>query len=875
LDENRWLLSRRLGPTLVSLGLILTLVAASSANATVTASFENGRLTVSSDADDAIDVTCEGGQTKVNGQDPGSPVPCSSVQWIDVTGGPGGNAIDLSAVSAVDFTLLYWTHVDGLGGADDITGSSSNLPEERLDGGADDDVLSGGGGTDIVLGGANNDVLNGGAGDDQVSGGFGNDVLNGDSGDDWLLGWTGDDIFHGGDGIDVADYALANYHTEITIDGLPGDGELAHDGNPHENDNVGLDVENVSGGFWNDYIVGSSAVNFLSGGNDGADELLGGPGPDLLDGGLGFPEFGEDILRGEDGDDSLLARVGRSSFFGGSGADTVDYSAQLSDVSITLDDVRNDGLNGLDNVHTDVETVLSGSGNDSLAGDADANVLVGGGGNDVLDGGLGSDELQGGSGTDRVSYATRTGGVVADLEGDGDDGEPGELDAIASDVEGLVGGSGADVLTGSPGDNFLSGGGGSDLLPGGAGADELVGASGNDELDGDLGDDRLDGGLGADHLAGGTGLDELSYADRTNSVYVDLLVGEGNGEPGENDSTSGIEQVVGGAGDDVLLGDPGDDALEGGAGRDLLDGREGADRLAGGDGFDLADYSPRAAPVEVDLDGEVGDDGEIDEGDTVLADVEDLAGGSGADTLIGNGSENIIDGGQGADVISGLGAFDLADYSQRVNRVIADLDGLSGDDGEAGEGDTLSADIEGIAGGSGSDVLGGGDGDNFLAGGAGLDQMTGGTGFDFLMGDSGDDTIDSLDDEEDVVVCGSEIDTAIADAFDDVDVDCEYVSNGTPPPPPPPPPPAPPPPPPPPAPLPPPPPPSRPVQCRVPKLIGLRLATARVRIRRAHCSVGRVSRRRSSRVGRVLRQSPRPGSIRRRGARINLVVGKR
>jgi len=92
-----------------------------------------------------------------------------------------------------------------------------------------------------------------------------------------------------------------------------------------------------------------------------------------------------------------------------------------------------------------------------------------------------------------------------------------------------------------------------------------------------------------------------------------------------------------------------------------------------------------------------------------------------------------------------------------------------------------------------------------------------------------------------------------------------------PPPPPPPPPPQPPPPPPPP-PLPPPPPPTR---CRVPNVVGLRLASARLRIRRAHCSVGRVRRARSRRVGRVLAQSPRPGTRRPAGTPVRLVVGRR
>jgi Tol biopolymer transport system component len=70
------------------------------------------------------------------------------------------------------------------------------------------------------------------------------------------------------------------------------------------------------------------------------------------------------------------------------------------------------------------------------------------------------------------------------------------------------------------------------------------------------------------------------------------------------------------------------------------------------------------------------------------------------------------------------------------------------------------------------------------------------------------------------------------------------------------------------------PPPAPPVRCIVPRVVGLRLGTARARIGRAKCRVGRVRRARSRRVGRVLSQSPRARSVRPRGTRVNLVVGR-
>jgi PASTA domain-containing protein len=63
--------------------------------------------------------------------------------------------------------------------------------------------------------------------------------------------------------------------------------------------------------------------------------------------------------------------------------------------------------------------------------------------------------------------------------------------------------------------------------------------------------------------------------------------------------------------------------------------------------------------------------------------------------------------------------------------------------------------------------------------------------------------------------------------------------------------------------------------CRVPNVVGQRLARARTRIRQAHCSVGRIRRRHSRRVGRVLAQSPRAGTRLSFRGRVSLVVGRR
>src|SRR5205823_5950527 len=98
------------------------------------------------------------------------------------------------------------------------------------------------------------------------------------------------------------------------------------------------------------------------------------------------------------------AADGMDTMFGGSGAagdtdkgiDTVDYSKRTSRVRISTDDNPNDGATAtnvsgdkvsieLDNVHSDIENMKGGAGNDDLrGGENQANRIEGNGGNDYL-----------------------------------------------------------------------------------------------------------------------------------------------------------------------------------------------------------------------------------------------------------------------------------------------------------------------------------------------------------------------------------------------------------------------------------------------------------------------------------------------------------
>ena len=89
-----------------------------------------------------------------------------------------------------------------------------------------------------------------------------------------------------------------------------------------------------------------------------------------------------------------------------------------------------------------------------------------------------------------MTCANRTAAVTVKLDSKANDGSSGEQDKILTDVENLVGGSGADKLTGSKLANVVTGG---------PGADTLVGGDGNDTFYAkDGAKDSLDGGKGTD-----------------------------------------------------------------------------------------------------------------------------------------------------------------------------------------------------------------------------------------------------------------------------------------------------------------------------------------------------------------------------------------
>jgi predicted extracellular nuclease/2',3'-cyclic-nucleotide 2'-phosphodiesterase (5'-nucleotidase family) len=210
------------------------------------------------------------------------------------------------------------------------------------------------------------------------------------------------------------------------------------------------------------------------------------------------------------------------------------------------------------------------AGNDALTGTSATDALYGLDGNDTLIGGTTQfgeyNQLWGGNGIDTASYAWTSSPVIADLRSGAL--MNGVLVDSYNSVENLTGGSGNDILIGTDTD--------ANILSGGAGSDTLYGLAGNDTL---IGGAAASGGV--NQLWGGNGSDTASYLGTAGKVYATI---EGSGayvDSGSGyvltDAYNSIENLTGGSGNDVLIGDSGANVINGGAAADVLYGRGGPD----------------------------------------------------------------------------------------------------------------------------------------------------------------------------------------------------------------------------------------------------------------------------------------------------------
>lgn len=564
----------------------------------------------------------------------------STFDEITLIGDDSSNNLDASSFSGV-------VRLEGRGGADTLIGGSgtNHLSGgegiDRIDGTLGYDILTEerdadfiltstgltiGAETEIFIGLIEEARLIGGAlgnkidaqifgGPVTLEGGEGDDTLLGSSADDILVGGGGNDHLHGGDGDDAYLFDVDELLGLDKLFELPGAGTDTLDFSPtasvavevalnttstqfvHENLSLALssDVafENILGSQQDDTLTGNSAANVISG-NEGSDRIHGGRGEDTLNGGDGTNpaglNFTDTITEGRDANISLTAD---SVFFAGILEDTFTgfeaaeltggSSSNILDASLFTGTVMLDG----------------GAGNDQLVGSPQNDTLLAGPGSDTMLGGLGDDDYVFNSdvplgsetvtdtaGLDLLDFSgTSTVSVSISLELTSAQTINANLTISLSSstaIENVWGGALNDLLTG----NTLA-----NVIEGGNGHDELVGAGGNDLLKGNDGDDTYSFtltssiSLGSDSILEDVtsgGLDTLKFTDSTlDGITLDLGIGHSQEVHSLLDLAlircHSIENIVGGAGNDLLIGNSLNNFFEGGAGDDEISGGLGDD----------------------------------------------------------------------------------------------------------------------------------------------------------------------------------------------------------------------------------------------------------------------------------------------------------
>jgi Ca2+-binding RTX toxin-like protein len=609
---------------------------------------------------------------------------------------PGPIIANLSAtpITVGAITVQPGTVRDGAGSVDTLInienvaliGPASNLADtligsdgaNQLSGGGGADTILGRDGLDTISGGAGIDIMDGGAGFDIVlfsgdlisnnapglritvnadgsitsvsateteanlpnfemlSGSAGNDIITGNAGNNMLGGGFGSDIIDGGDGIDTVNYQFSPQAAGVALTVDLGAGTSSETlpvlvpppgvpvpppGPPVTASDTLINIENVSGSTGIDIIYGNAGDNVLQG-FLGDDRLRGGAGNDTLDGNV-FTLF------------THLENTGPSPL---DGSDTADYATDPNAVNVNLaTGVASDGFGDTDTL-VSIENVTGSAFGDMLSGDGLANVLEGLAGADTLTGGAGDDRLAGGAGIDVVDG------------GEGFDIVDFSADAIAASAAGLgisFDGTTVTAVNATLAETEVATN--VEAVIGSLGDDVVVGGAGDDTFIAGAGDDQFDGGAGSDTARFGT------------AVVVDLAAGSVQGVSGSL-ALANVENVTASANADTVRGSAAANVLIGGLGDDVLMGRGGADTLIGGTpgvastDIDTADYSEDGGSVTVNLALGTAIDG-VGANDTLVA-IERVTGSQFADTLIGDGGNNVLTGLGGNDMLTGGAGVD-------------------------------------------------------------------------------------------------------------------------------------------------------------------------------------------------------------------------
>ncbi|MFB2893338.1 calcium-binding protein [Aerosakkonemataceae cyanobacterium BLCC-F50] len=653
----------------------------------------------------------------------------------------------------------------GEGGNDNLIGEAGDdyaeggLGNDNFWGGSGNDTFDDDGGNGVLWsgddyfeGGSGNDKFYGADGSDTAYGGSDKDTLYGENGKDYIYGGSDSDFIAGGSGENSSGWGwwsdgevtqdanddgpktepskitqpLKVTQTSKTTQLLTSEASFSIAGLESGNNTANSSpISNINNSSASSNIIGEASFTIAeanSSDNDEGDVIYAGTGNDIVTG-----NGGDDLIFGEDDRDLIFGGTGNDQISGGNHSDEIHGNDDNDTITGDAGDDNISGDNGLDSIQgnsgndvisggDDTDTLSGNEGNDLLKGDAGNDILSGNTGNDTLYGGEGNDNLYGNEGDDNL-YGEA-----------GDDSLEGNL---GNDI--LYGGDGTDTLLGNEGDDKLYGNQGQDILKGGEGADEIYGGKGEDSIWGEIGFDTIDGGAGSDTIDYSTSPsgvvvninENRDYNNEQNPGIFDLepnfAIDAGTGLDGYGtvDKLRNLENIIGTAFNDILIGNNADNRIQAGAGNDLIISSKGDDIYEGQDGIDVISFRRDIDGVYVELKEGYAKDGF--EGLDTISQIENVVGSENDDEIYADDNANTITGGRGDDIINGRGNNDLI----------------------FGEGDQ---DL--IYGETGEDTLFGNDGNDILDGGLGNDTLSGGEGDDQLLGQAGNDTLDGGEDND-------------------------------------------------------------------------------------------------------------------------------
>src|SRR5581483_3969525 len=479
-----------------------------------------------------------------------------------------------------------------------------------------------------------------------------------------------------------------------------------------------------------DFVDGSqSTVPLVVFGGEGNDTIVGGSANDILVGDRGTIDF--------------VDNPGAVQFAVAPNDETPNIDSSLG----TIEAIRGGGGGGGDETISwipssfVVQSTYAGDNQDGK------DTLVGNGGSDILIGGLNDDFEYGDAAPATLLASLAAAGHVLDKaftpgasDNDvlvGDDGAvlaPNGTPSAVTSTEPQVGGH--DTLDGADGSDVVIGGGNSDTITASLGGDIILGDSGFVDLHGNVesiapetgGDDTILAGSGTDTgdrsiLIGGAGNDTIVGGNGPNIILgdsgevfrtSDLVVHE---VLSLDPSVGGVDHITSGTGDDVILGGAAGDCIQGTSGNDVI----------------------------------LGDNGDVFLNNTASGntnDIKSIALADGGDDSISTGAAGlaIVIGGAGVDhITTGTGNAvilgDNGEVDSDNNEVILTVE-TTDVDASTAAGDIIDSNIS-----QGTNVILGGVGsDHIMAGGGSQNIILGDDGVVNLNHDAAGDTNDIYSD---------------------------------------------------------------------------------------------------------------------------------